>query len=191
MPATFDTTSLIRPALVLIDWQDGFDDEEFWGGNRNNPQANQNAAKLLDHWRSNDLPIAHVVHHSLNPKSPLRREKQTGQIQKALTPRKGEPVFHKRENGAFVGTDMDGYFRRLNTNRLVMSGLTTNHCVGTSVRMANNRGYNVHLVGDACATFDRTGPDGTHYPAQLIHDMALSDVHGEFCQVIGITDIIA
>jgi hypothetical protein len=52
--------------------------------------------------------------------------------------------------------------------------------------MAGNMGFDVRLVGEACATFDRVGPDGSTYAAQLIHDIALSDLHGEFCQVVGI-----
>ena len=42
----------------------------------------------------------------------------------------------------------------------------------------------VQLVGDACATFDRIGPNGVKYDAQLIHEVCLSDLNGEFCQVV-------
>ena len=78
------------------------------------------------------------------------------------------------------------YLRRNHINQLAIAGLTTNHCVSTTVRMAGNMGFDVRLVGEACATFDRVGPDGSTYAAQLIHDIALSDLHGEFCQVVGI-----
>ena len=40
-----------RPALILIDIQKALDDEEYWGGNRNNPDAEKNTRKLLDYWR--------------------------------------------------------------------------------------------------------------------------------------------
>ena len=45
--------------------------------------------------------------------------------------------------------------------------------------MLGNTGFDVRLVGEACATFDRVGPDGSTYAAKLIYDIALSDLHGE------------
>ena len=50
--------------------------------------------------------------------------------------------------------------------------------------------FDVRVVGEACATFDRLGPDGSTYAAQLIHDIALSDLHGEFCQVVDIGELL-
>lgn len=49
--------------------------------------------------------------------------------------------------------------------------------------MARNLGYEGIVVGDATAAFDRTGPGGTSYPAQLVHDVSLANIHGEFCTV--------
>lgn len=60
-----------RPALILIDIQKGFDNIEYWGEQRNNPEAEKNAAKLLEYWRENKLPIFHIKHCSSNPSSLL------------------------------------------------------------------------------------------------------------------------
>ena len=60
-----------KPALLLIDIQKGFNDIEYWGGHRNNPDAEANAAKLLSFWRENQLPVFHVKHCSTNPDSRL------------------------------------------------------------------------------------------------------------------------
>jgi len=49
--------------------------------------------------------------------------------------------------------------------------------------MAGNLGFEVTLVSDATACFDRTGPDGEHYPAEAIHNIHLASLNGEFCTV--------
>ena len=51
-----------RPALILIDIQKGFDDIEYWGGQRNNLNAEENASDLLKLWRENHLSVFHIKH---------------------------------------------------------------------------------------------------------------------------------
>ena len=60
-----------KPALILVDIQKGFDNIEYWGGQRNNPDAEENASELLQVWRENKLPVFHIQHCSLNQKSLL------------------------------------------------------------------------------------------------------------------------
>ena len=57
-----------KTVLLIIDVQKGFDDP-YWGP-RNNPQAEENIAKLLEHWRRTNRPVFHVQHLSLEPQSP-------------------------------------------------------------------------------------------------------------------------
>ncbi|MDP4245274.1 MAG: hypothetical protein Q8932_05445, partial [Bacteroidota bacterium] len=59
------------PALLLIDIQKGMDEVDFYGGERNNPEAESNAALILDYWRQNNWPLFHVKHCSVVPGSPL------------------------------------------------------------------------------------------------------------------------
>jgi nicotinamidase-related amidase len=50
--------------------------------------------------------------------------------------------------------------------------------------MAANLGFRVTVVSDATATFERTGPDGTRYDADVMHRVALASLHGEFAEVL-------
>ena len=100
-------------------------------------------------------------------------------------------MIEKRVNSAFIGTSLETDLRRTGCRGLVIVGLTTNHCVSTTARMAGNLGFATWVVSDATATFDRVGPDGVEHPAEQIHAIALSDLHGEFATVVDTGTVIA
>lgn len=101
-----------------------------------------------------------------------------------MAPVEGEPVFKKTVNSAFIGTDLESSLRENDIEHLVIVGLTTDHCVSTTTRMAGNLGFKVWLVSDATATFDRKGPDGKSYSAEDIHTIHIASLNGEFCEVV-------
>jgi len=168
--------------LLVIDMQTGFD-EAVWG-RRNNPDMEARVAELLQLWRETGRPVFHARHMSTNPKSPLRPGYAGNEFKAWAMPRVSEPVFEKRVNSCFIGTSLEADLRRRGYDTLVITGLTTNHCVSTTTRMAGNLGFTTWLVSDATATFDRVGPDGVHYPAEQVHAMALSDLNDEFATVV-------
>lgn len=168
-------------ALVVIDVQQGFDDP-VWG-RRNNPDAEANVARLLNAWRAADGLVLHVRHDSTLPESPLRPGQPGNAFKPEAEPRDGEAVHPKLVNSAFIGTGLEDDLRRRSVGALVIVGLTTNHCVSTTVRMAGNLGFATVVVSDATATFERIGLDGRLRPAAEVHASALSDLHGEFATV--------
>lgn len=176
-------------ALLIIDVQKGLDDPRH--GERNNPDAEQRMADLLGAWRATGRPVIHVQHMSLEPQSTLREGLPGNAIKDEVLPIAGEPVFRKNVNSAFIGTDLEPYLRSKGIDSLVMIGLTTDHCVSTTARMAGNLGFKVTLAEDACATFERRGADGTLYSADTMHGAALASLHGEFATVRTAREILA
>jgi nicotinamidase-related amidase len=171
-----------KAALVIIDVQRGFDDPKW--GKRNNPHAEENIARLLSAWRSKSQPIFHIQHCSTEADSPLRPGSVGNEIKQIVTPVAGETVIRKTVNSALIGTDLEQQLRNRRIDTLVLIGLTTDHCVSTTARMAGNLGFNTYVVSDATATFDRNGPDGKLYPAEHIHAANLASLHNEFAKVV-------
>jgi nicotinamidase-related amidase len=177
-------------ALIMIDVQDGLDDP-YWGV-RNNPDAEQNMARLLAAWREQGRPVYFIHHQSKTPQSPLRPGQPGNAIKQIVAPRPDEPVIPKTKNSAFIGTDLEARLRAAGQETLVLVGLTTDHCVSTTTRMAKNLGFSPVLVADATATFDRVSPlTGRHYSADEIHEAELTSLNGEFAVVVGTDAVLA
>ena len=100
-------------------------------------------------------------------------------------------MIEKRVNCGFIGTTLEAELRAAGHQTLVIVGLTTNHCISTTARMAGDLGFDTWVVSDATATFDRVGPDRRLYPAEEIHAIALSDLHGEFATVTDSESVLA
>jgi nicotinamidase-related amidase len=173
-----------KPALILIDIQKGFENLAYWGGQRNNPGAEKNSGELLKQWRKNRLPIFHIRHCSSNSKSLLHESNAGNEFKDVVRPMDDEPVIKKNVNSAFIGTDLKAQLDNAGIIKLVIVGLTTDHCVSTTTRMAGNFGYETYLVSDATATFNKKGIDGRVYTAELMHDTAIASLKDEFAIII-------
>ncbi len=176
-------------ALIVVDLQIGFDDPN-WGA-RNNPGAETRVAVLLDAWRTAGAPVLHVHHRSTGLAGSFRPGTRGSEPKPEAVPRAGELVLEKRVNSAFIGTGLETHLRRSGVVAVVVVGLTTNHCISTTVRMAGNLGFETYVVADATATFDRAGADGRLRPAEEVHNAALGDLQDEFAEVVDTKSTLA
>src|SRR6478736_3511719 len=178
-----------KSALLLIDIQKGFDNVDYWGGQRNNECAEENAGRILRLARGVGLPVFHIQHCSNLLISPLHELKYGNTFKDEVLPLDHEAIIKKNVNSAFIGTDLKEQLDKIGINKLIIMGLTTDHCVSTTTRMAGNFGYETYLVEDATATFNKKGFNGKNFSAELIHETAIASLKDEFATIIS-TDFL-
>ena len=146
---------------------------------------------FFERWRELNLPVFHAQHSSQNPASPLHATSPGFAIKDEVKPAPEEPVLVKNVNSAFIGTDLKERLDQAGINTLVVVGLTTNHCVSTTVRMAGNYGHRTIVVSDATAAFDTIGIHGETYGAEIVHLTSLASLNDEFAAVVDTEDLLA
>ena len=175
-----------KPGLLLIDNQVGLSHPTYWGTQRSTATFEVNLERVLSAFRQRSFPIFHVAHHSTNPASPLHPVNNPSGIEflPFAAPKDGELIFVKNVNSAFIGTQLEQAIRDAGVTELVIVGLTTDHCVSTSTRMAANlyvTGENgkIYLLEDATATWAKGGWD-----AETVHQVNLASLNDEFAEVV-------
>ena len=83
----------------------------------------------------------------------LVRGEQGHDIIPELYPKEEEPVVDKPGKGAFHATDLHDLLKHNGIRQLVVTGVTTEVCVSTTVREANDRGYDCLIVEDCVASY--------------------------------------
>lgn len=173
-----------NPALIIIDVQKAFLEKDYPGIKRNNTNAELVCGNILNKWRKNDLNVIHVRHSSTNPESKLHKTKPGFEFNDYVKPKNNEIVLTKNVNSAFIGTGLDEILKNLNINTLVIVGMTTNHCISTTVRMAGNLGYETFLISDSTACYNTKGLDGKEIDCEIIYEASIASLSGEFAEII-------
>lgn len=132
-----------NPALLIIDIQEFYFPEGF------NPlvkteKASQQAGRLLTHFRDNNNLVVHIKHAS----------SKDSLIHYNVQPTDNEIVITKHHVSSYRDTKLLDYLKQHNINQVVICGMMTHMCVEAAARTSDDFGFNVILIGDACATRD-------------------------------------
>jgi nicotinamidase-related amidase len=171
-----------RTALVVIDMQRDFIEPGGFGASLGNDvsllaAAIAPCAKLLELWRARRWPIVHTREShaaDLSDCPPAKRERGTPRLRigdpgpmgrllirgepgcdivAPLAPQPGEIVIDKPGKGAFYATGLHAALQERGVTHLVFAGVTTEVCVQTTMREANDRGYDSLLVEEATQSY--------------------------------------
>jgi nicotinamidase-related amidase len=179
----------MNKALLIIDIQNDY----FAGGAMDlvgSDAAAHNAARILASFREQGLPVIHVQHQALSPTATFFLPGTDGaKIHESVAPIDGETVITKNFPNSFRGTNLKDVLDGLNLEQLVVVGMMTHMCIDTSVRAANDFGFKVALVGDACATLDLEF-DGRTVAAIDVQAAYLAAIDGSFATVVT-TELVA
>ena len=179
-----------NPALLLVDIQKAFLEKDYPGLIRNNENAEFICGKILKKWRTLDLPIIHVRHSSTNPESKLHKSRPGFEFNDYVTPLENEMVLTKEVNSAFIGTNLENILIKSHIDTLVIVGMTTNHCISTTVRMSGNLGFDTYLISDSTACYNTKGLNGEIIACNTIYNSALASLQEEFATVIDSKELL-
>lgn len=178
----FDTETT---ALLVIDMQRDFCEEGGFGELLGNDISEVRkiipaVGQVISYCRKNQIPViytkeGHLPDLSDCPVSKLKRSKRQGagigddgpmgrimirgekgnDIVPELTPLPGDGMIYKCGKGSFYHTDLQEQLKERGIQTLLVTGVTTHVCVQTTIREANDRGYECLLIEDASAAYDR------------------------------------
>ena len=176
------TIDLDKSALIIIDMQRDFLEPGGFGAALGNDVSRLQAAVgpcaavlgaarrhglLVIHTREGHRPdLSDAPKHKvergdpalrIGAKGPMGRILVRGEaghdIIPALYPVAGEPVIDKPGKGAFYQTDLELMLHNRSIDTLLICGVTTEVCVNTTVREANDRGFRCVVISDCCASY--------------------------------------
>ena len=177
------------PTLIIIDMQKGM--ASVAADQRNNPDAEQNIAALLQAWRKAGATVVHVRHMSRTPGSVFWPGQPGAEFQEQLAPLPNSHVLEKNVPDAFINTGLERWLRVRDITRLAIVGVSTNNSVEATARTAGNLGFDTEVVADATFAFAKVDYAGTPRSADEVHAMALANLQGEYATIVDTRQVLA
>ena len=181
-----------RPAILVVDFANGWTDEAYAGGSRRLDPPVENTAKLLAAGREHGVPIVYTT-SPWRPRTADQMFKSAAdvsdgfrpwderacRIDERLEPRAEDLVIQKESASAFAGTHLAGYLISLQCDSVLITGCSTSACIRATATDAKSLRLKPVLVGDCCG--DR---------AAAAHVFTLFDIQARFADVVPVDEAI-
>ncbi|HAA51092.1 MAG TPA: hypothetical protein DCE43_15350 [Planctomycetaceae bacterium] len=181
-----------RPAILVVDFANGWTDDSYAGGSRRLDSPVENTAKLLAAGREQGVPIVYTT-SPWRPRTADQMFKTAAdvsegfrpwdehacQIDDRLKPATEDLVIQKESASAFAGTHLAGYLISLQCDSVLITGCSTSACIRATATDAKSLRLKPILVGDCCG--DR---------AAAAHVFTLFDIQARFADVVSVDEAI-
>ncbi len=176
-----------KTALILVDIQNDY----FPGGKFEQEGAElsaNNAAKTMEKFREQKMPVIHIRHESLKENAGFFQPGTHGaELHDSVTPVEGEKTILKHFPNSFRETDLEQELHSIGVERVVIAGMMTFMCIDATARAANDLGFDVVVLGDACAACSLEF-QGVKIPAFRVHAAFLAALEMVYADVVN-TDV--
>jgi len=179
------------PILLLVDLQHGLVEGDPAWGPRSTPKLVENVKYLLKTWRAKGWPILHIQHdNQYEPNNPINAvHPETFAIHTSAAPEGDEKVFVKHTGSAFFAEGLQEAIKSLGNKRIVVIGMDGAQCVNSTARHADDLGYSVYVVADACASYGMDNWERKNVGAEFTHNAAMWMLMG-YSKVTHTADIL-
>lgn len=191
------------PLLLVIDLQQCLVSPTPEEGPGSTPSLTTNVGSILHRWRALNYPLIHIHHRSSDPRSPLHTSHPETDVAHSCAAALPDEVVRVKTTGSAFGSDQDGLslleaLKRFETPagekvKLVIIGMDGAQCVNSTTRSADDMGFDVTVVADACASFGMPHwkKTGKGWGPVETHDMAMSILAGGFARVVTTEEILS
>jgi nicotinamidase-related amidase len=179
----------MNSALLVIDVQQSFPQRDYWSTNHV-PEYLDAQNRLIQRCVSASIPIVRVFHEE--PDSGNAFDPVSGWVRPldGLVTFEAAHEVRKHRHSALIGTDLLGWLRHRNIDRLIVSGIRTEQCCETTTRNASDEGFAVDFVTDATLTFDMHHADGTVFVAADIKQRTETVLRDRFATMVTVDDAL-
>ncbi len=174
--------------LIVLDVQDAID-QSVWK-DKSNPDYIYVIERLLKHWRENGWPVLHVKHDEPTPTSTYHTHGPWNKIKREVAPISDEPVFIKKQNCAFINTELDAHLKRMEATHFVLTGVVVHNSMDATIRAGKALGYKIILPTDATTAIPVTGPDGRVWDSETVNDLTLAILGNEYAELVTSSELI-
>ena len=152
-------------------------------------EAHANLFRLIEQAHRQGNSIIYVQHLASESAPFFRRGTSGAELYSGLPIRQNDVIIQKHYPNSFRETSLQTLLDQSGIKKLLVCGAMTHMCIDTTVRAGYDLGYDIRLVGDACATRDLEF-EGERLSSDVVHRSFLSALDGTFCQVLKTTELL-
>lgn len=186
----FEETVMAKQALIVVDIQNDYFPQGKWplvGADA----AADNAVRLLNAFRDAGDSVVHIRHEFTSDEAPFFTPGSEGaKLHPKVLNRADEPVVLKHFVNSFRETELQSILDEQGIKELVVVGSMSHMCVDGITRAANDLGYSVTVIHDACASRDLEF-NGLTVPAAHVHAAFMSALGFAYASVVSTDEFLA